>query len=93
MSSLEDIVNCYKKYKKVLAGIEEAKEMVKDSEIGEMAKEELKNLEEEKARLDQELEILLNDMELEDTKVKIKGNCNFNVSIQVMSLNIYEVIK
>ena len=28
-----------------------------------------------------------------DTKVKIKGNCNFNVSIQVMSLNIYEVIK
>ena len=47
MSSLEDIVICYKKYKKVLAGIEEAKEMVKDSEIGEMAKEELKNLEEE----------------------------------------------
>ena len=30
---------------------------------------------------------------IEDTKVKIKGNCNFNVSIQVMSLNIYEVIK
>ena len=29
----------------------------------------------------------------EDTKIKIKGNCNFNVSIQVMSLNIYEVIK
>ena len=30
---------------------------------------------------------------IEDTKVKIKGNCNFSVSIQVMSLNIYEVIK
>ncbi|MGL4912536.1 MAG: ATP-binding protein [Romboutsia sp.] len=30
---------------------------------------------------------------IEDTKMKIKGNCNFNVSIQVMSLNIYEVIK
>lgn len=30
---------------------------------------------------------------IEDTKTKIKGNCNFNVSIQVMSLNIYEVIK
>lgn len=30
---------------------------------------------------------------IEDTKIKIKGNCNFNVSIQVMSLNIYEVIK
>ena len=30
---------------------------------------------------------------IEDTKINIKGNCNFNVSIQVMSLNIYEVIK
>lgn len=30
---------------------------------------------------------------IEDTKIKIKGNCNFNLSIQVMSLNIYEVIK
>ena len=30
---------------------------------------------------------------IEDTKIKIKGNCSFNVSIQVMSLNIYEVIK
>ena len=30
---------------------------------------------------------------IEDTKIKIKGSCNCNVSIQVMSLNIYEVIK
>ena len=76
MSSLEDIVNCYKKYKKVLDGIEEAKEMVKDSEIGEMAKEELKNLEEEKARLDQELEILLIPKDPNDDKnvvMEIRG--------------------
>ena len=76
MSSLEDIVNCYKKYKKVLAGIEEAKEMVKDSEIGEMAKEELKNLEEEKASLDQELEILLIPKDPNDDKnvvMEIRG--------------------
>ena len=59
MSSIEDIVNCYKKYKKVLEGIEQAKEMLKDPEIGEMAKEELKSLEEEKEVLDGELEILL----------------------------------
>ena len=76
MSSLEDIVNCYKKYKKVLAGIEEAKEMIKDSEIGEMAKEELKNLEEEKVRLDQELEILLIPKDPNDDKnvvMEIRG--------------------
>ena len=52
MSNIEDIVNCYKKYKKVLEGIEQAKEMLKDPEIGEMAKEELKSLEEEKETLD-----------------------------------------
>ena len=59
MSELEDIVNCYKKYKKVLSGIEDAKEMLKDADLGEIAKEELKTLEEEKAKLDGELEILL----------------------------------
>ena len=42
MSSLEDIVVCYKKYKKVLEDIESTKEMIKDPELGEMAKEELK---------------------------------------------------
>ncbi|MCC0628476.1 DNA polymerase III subunit delta' [Clostridioides sp. ES-S-0108-01] len=30
---------------------------------------------------------------IEDAKSKINSNCNFNISIQVMSLNIYEVIK
>ena len=30
---------------------------------------------------------------IEETKNKIRSNCNFNISIQVMTLNIYEVIK
>ena len=30
---------------------------------------------------------------IEDIKIKIRSNCNFNISIQVMALNIYEVIK
>ena len=30
---------------------------------------------------------------IEETKRKMRSNCNFNVSIQVMALNIYEVIK
>ena len=38
MSSLEDIVTCYKRYKKVLEDIESTKEMTKDPELGEMAK-------------------------------------------------------
>ena len=76
MSSIEDIVNCYKKYKKVLEGIEQAKEMLKDPEIGEMAKEELKSLEEEKETLDGELEILLIPKDPDDDKnvvMEIRG--------------------
>lgn len=30
---------------------------------------------------------------IEETKKKIRSNCNFNISMQVMALNIYEVIK
>ena len=76
MSELEDIVNCYKKYKKVLSGIEDAKEMSKDPELGEMAKEELKELENEKEKLDGELEILLIPKDPNDGKnviMEIRG--------------------
>ena len=76
MSDLEDIVNCYKKYKKVLSDIEEAKEMTTDSELGEMAKEELKELEKEKTKLDGELEILLIPKDPNDSKniiMEIRG--------------------
>jgi len=76
MANLEDIVNCYKKYKKVLNDIEEAKEMLKDPELGEMAKEELKDLEEEKTKLDSELEILLIPKDPNDNKnvvMEIRG--------------------
>ena len=76
MASLEDVVNCYKKYKKVLSEIESTKEMTKDPELGEMAKEELKDLEEEKEKLDGELEILLIPKDPNDGKnvvMEIRG--------------------
>ncbi|MDD5888168.1 MAG: peptide chain release factor 1 [bacterium] len=76
MAALEDIVTCYKKYKKVLADIENTKEMTKDSELGEIAKEELKGLEEEKSSLDKELEILLIPKDPNDGKnvvIEIRG--------------------
>lgn len=76
MAALEDIVTCYKKYKKVLSDIEDNKEMLKDPELSDMAKEELKSLEEEKAKLDQELEILLIPKDPNDSKnviMEIRG--------------------
>ena len=76
MASLEEIVTCYKKYKNVLEDINQAKEMLKDPEIGEMAKEELKQLEEEKTALDSELEVLLIPKDPNDDKnvvMEIRG--------------------
>ena len=76
LSDLEDIVNCYKKYKKVLNDIEEAKEMSSDPELGEMAKEELKDLETTKEELDKELEVLLIPKDPNDSKniiMEIRG--------------------
>ena len=76
VAALEDVVICYKKYKKVLEEIESTKEMTKDPELGEMAKEELKGLEEEKERLDKELEILLIPKDPNDDKnvvIEIRG--------------------
>ncbi|MBR3049260.1 MAG: peptide chain release factor 1 [Bacilli bacterium] len=76
LSEIEDIVTCYKRYKKVLEDIENTKEMTKDPELGEMAKEELKELEDEKTKLDKELEILLIPKDPNDSKniiMEIRG--------------------
>ena len=76
LAEIEDIVACYKRYKKVLEDIENTKEMTKDPELGEMAKEELKELEDEKTKLDGELEILLIPKDPNDSKniiMEIRG--------------------
>ncbi len=76
VSELEEIVICYQKYEKVEKDIEAAKEMAKDPEMGEFAKEELETLEEEKENLKKELEILLIPKDPNDGKnviVEIRG--------------------
>ena len=59
LSGMEELIACYKTYKKVLEDIESTKEMIKDPELGEIAREELKNLEIEGKELSEKLEILL----------------------------------
>ena len=73
---LSETVELYNKYKQVLKNIEEDKELVKDSELGVFAKEELISLEEEKSQLESQLEILLLPHDPNDEKnviVEIKG--------------------
>ena len=75
-STLKEAYECYLKYKKVLTDIEEAKEMLKDSELGNYAKEELTKLEEAKVSLESELEILLLPKDPNDSKnviMEIRG--------------------
>lgn len=73
---LTETVELYTKYKQVLNGIEEAKELVKDVELGEFAKEELSKLENEKVEIEGKLEVLLLPHDPNDEKnviVEIKG--------------------
>ena len=76
ISDLEDTVSVYQEYKKVLNDINDAKEMLKDPELGEFAKEELTALENLKIQLEQKLEVLLIPKDPNDGKnvvVEIRG--------------------
>ncbi len=58
-SSIEPIVRKAKEYIKVLEDIEENKSMLDDSELGDLAKEELKELEHKKPILEDEIKLLM----------------------------------
>ncbi len=76
MASLEEIVNHYKRYMEVDKELEEAKELMKDPELGEMAKSEYDSLVQEKEDLERKLEILLIPKDPNDGKniiMEIRG--------------------
>ena len=58
-SSLQAIVDKAKEYKQLLADIEENKALIYDAELGELAKEELKELEPRVPVLEEEIKVLL----------------------------------
>jgi peptide chain release factor 1 len=57
--NIEPIKEKAKEYLQVCKDIEENKEMLEDKELGELAKEELKELEPRKAELEEEIKILM----------------------------------
>jgi len=59
LSSIEDTVNCYNKYKNVLTDLKEAHEMLKEEDLKDFALEEIERLNQEKISIEQELETLL----------------------------------
>ena len=76
ISSLDELINVYSQYKKVLNNIKDAKEMINDPELGEMAKEEFNNANLEKEELESKLELLLIPKDPDDDKnviIEIRG--------------------
>jgi len=75
-SQISEIVDKYKIYKKVLSDLEEAKELLNDKEMAELAKEDFNNLNNQKEELEKELEVLLLPKDPNDDKniiVEIRG--------------------
>lgn len=77
-ASLENAYQLYNEYKKILSGIEEAKELLKESdpEIKEMAELELSDLEEKKPQIEEKLHLELIPKDPNDNKnviVEIRG--------------------
>lgn len=75
-ASLREAYQAYQEYKTLLSDIEESKEMVKDPEIGEFAREELQKQEQRLKDLEQELEVILLPKDPNDGKnvvVEIRG--------------------
>ena len=76
ISDLQDTVDTYDEYVKVLDDIKAAKEMAKDIEFVEFAREELESLEKKKDELEKKIEILLIPKDPNDGKnviVEIRG--------------------
>ena len=75
-SSLKENYDAYQEYKKVLENIKDAKELIKDPEMGEFAKEELALNEEKKKQMEADFEIMLLPKDPNDGKdviVEIRG--------------------
>ena len=75
-SSLEETVMLYRKYKQILKNIKEDEELLKDSELKDIAKEELNSLEEEQKQIESKLEVLLLPKDENDEKnviMEIRG--------------------
>lgn len=75
-SSLKEAYDAYQTYKKINSDLQDAKEMVKDPELGEFAKEEITRLTQEKENLESKIEIILLPKDPDDGKnviVEIRG--------------------
>ncbi|GLH57954.1 peptide chain release factor 1 [Helicobacter ailurogastricus] len=67
-AGLEELAQAAKAYLQILEGIQENRALLEDKELGELAKEELKALEEEKNALEERIKVLLIPKDPNDNK-------------------------
>ena len=67
-SSMEDVVIKYREYKETLKAMEEAKEMMNDKELKELAEEEYYSSKEKISQIEEELKVLLIPKDPNDDK-------------------------
>lgn len=75
-ANLKEAYDAYQKLKKIESDLEDAKDMTKDPELGEFAKEELTRLTDEKTKLESNIEVMLLPKDPNDDKnviVEIRG--------------------
>ena len=76
LANLKEPYDAYQELKKIESDLEEAKEMTKDPDLGEFAKEEITKLSEKKDKLEKDVEIMLLPKDPNDDKnviVEIRG--------------------
>ena len=76
LSDMKDTIDAYHRYKNILKGINDTKEMLKDPEMFEIANEELTMLEQDKEKILKEIDLLLIPKDKNDGKnviIEIRG--------------------
>jgi peptide chain release factor 1 len=68
LKELEELYNAYKNYKKILSDLNQARELLKNEELKELAKEEVERLTKELENVEKEIRILLLPKDPKDSK-------------------------
>ncbi len=68
LKELEEIYKAYKEYKKILSDLQQAKELLKNEELKELAKEEVERLTKELERAERNIKVLLLPKDPNDSK-------------------------
>ena len=92
-AAMKDVVDKYREYKKVKQNMDEAKEMMEDKDMKEIAEEEYYSSKEQLPKLEEELKILLLPKDVNDDNnviVEIRGGAG-GEEAALFAYNLYRM--